>query len=176
MRVKSTKFPGTLPAMKEALENTNMNFWWVSAASSSICKVFSGIVGQFPLSSLMWPWLSSLVCPGPTSRLPRTWACKSKSTFWINEVCKTLPKAQRTRGLSSAYQCNLFLLYLKFKNISWSNFILRILTKHQLQNLNQTSASLSSKYWPSLGLESRQRFNFITSTKHQRQNTDQTLP
>ena len=45
---------------------------------------------------------------------------------------QTLPKAQRTRGLSS---------YHKFKHKSWSNFIFRISTKHQLQNLNQTSAS-----------------------------------
>ena len=50
----------------------------------------------------------------------------------IQDKHKTLPKAQRTRGLSS---------YHKFKYKSWSNFILRISTKHQLQNLNQTSAS-----------------------------------
>ena len=56
---------------------------------------------------------------------------------------KTLPKAQRTRGLSS-YQ--------------------RISIKHQLQNLNQTSASwlnLKIKSWPNLASESRPRFNFI---------------
>ena len=47
-------------------------------------------------------------------------------------LVKTLPKAQRTRGLSS---------YHKFKHKSWSNFIFRISTKHQLQNFNQTSAS-----------------------------------
>ena len=45
---------------------------------------------------------------------------------------QTLPKAQRTRGLSS---------YHEFKHKSWSNFILRISTKHQRQNLNQTWAS-----------------------------------
>ena len=44
---------------------------------------------------------------------------------------KTLPKAQRTRGLSS---------YHKFKHKSWSNFIFRISTKHLIQNLNQTPA------------------------------------
>ena len=49
---------------------------------------------------------------------------------------KTLPKAQRTWRLSSAYQSS-----NKFKHKSWSNFIFRISTKHQLQNLNQTSAS-----------------------------------
>ena len=49
-----------------------------------------------------------------------------------NCLFQTLPKTQRTRGLSS---------YHKFKNKPWSNFIFRISTKHQLQNLNQTSAS-----------------------------------
>ena len=47
---------------------------------------------------------------------------------------------------------------------SWSNFIFRISTKHQLQNLNQASAfrlNLTSK-----SSESRLRFNFITSTKN----------
>ena len=44
----------------------------------------------------------------------------------------TLPKVQRTRGLSS---------YHKFKHKSQSIFIFRILTKHQLQNINQTLAS-----------------------------------
>ena len=43
-----------------------------------------------------------------------------------------MPKAQRTRGLSS---------YNKFKKKSWSSCIFRISTKHQIQNLNQTSAS-----------------------------------
>ena len=60
---------------------------------------------------------------------------------------ETLPKAQRTRGLSSAHQSNLFRSYHKFKQKilikfypqshitssnkkSWSNFILRVSTKH----------------------------------------------
>ena len=51
---------------------------------------------------------------------------------------KTLPKAQRTRELSSTYQSNFFGSYHKFKHKSWSN-IFRISTLHQLQNLNQTS-------------------------------------
>ena len=46
---------------------------------------------------------------------------------------ETLPKAQRTWGLSS---------YHKFKHKSWLNFIFKISTKPQLQNLDQTSASL----------------------------------
>ena len=69
---------------------------------------------------------------------------------------KTLPKAQRTRGLSS---------YHKFKHKSW-NFIFRISTKHQLQNLNQTSADQPlHKTWSNLASESGPRFNFKTSTK-----------
>ena len=42
---------------------------------------------------------------------------------------KTLPKAQQTRGLSSAYQSNLFRSYHKFLHKYWSN-ISRISTKH----------------------------------------------
>ena len=60
---------------------------------------------------------------------------------------QTLPKAQRTPGLSSAYQSNFFRSYHKFLHKSWSN-IFRISTKHQLQNLNQASAfwrNLNSK-------------------------------
>ena len=59
----------------------------------------------------------------------------------IEKQLKTLQKAQQPRGLSSAYQSNLFRSYHKFKQKSLSNFIFRISTKHQLQNLNQTSAS-----------------------------------
>ena len=46
----------------------------------------------------------------------------------------TLSKSQRTRGLSS---------YHKFKHKSWSNFIFRISTKHQLQL--QPNISISTK-------------------------------
>ena len=56
-------------------------------------------------------------------------------------MVKTLPKAQRTRGLSSSYHSNFLRLYHEFKHKSWSNFIFRISTKHQLQNFKQTSAS-----------------------------------
>ena len=49
---------------------------------------------------------------------------------------KTLPKAQRTRGLSSPCQSNFLKSYHKFKHKSWSNFIFKISTKHLLQDLN----------------------------------------
>ena len=53
---------------------------------------------------------------------------------------KTLPKAQRTRGLNSAYQINFFWSYHKFSNKSLSDFIFMFSTKQQLRNLNQISA------------------------------------
>ena len=89
---------------------------------------------------------------------------------------KTLPKAQRTRGLSSAYQSNFFRSYHKFLHKSWSN-IFRISTKHQLQNLNQASA-----FWRNLNLKllTKPIFRILTKIelhnhmKHQQQNNDQT--
>ena len=65
--------------------------------------------------------------------------------FWHqdeNEQClfKTLPKAHRTRGLSSAHQSNFFGSYHKFSNKSWLDFIFIISTKQQLQNISQISA------------------------------------
>ena len=75
---------------------------------------------------------------------------------------KTLHKALRTRGLSSADQSNFFRSIHKFLNKSWSNFILRISIKHQLQNLNQTSAS-----WLNYNLKILTRPSFRISTKQQ---------
>ena len=46
---------------------------------------------------------------------------------------QTLPKAQRTRGLSSSCQSNFLKSYQMFKHKSWSHFIFWILTKHQLK-------------------------------------------
>ena len=73
--------------------------------------------------------------------------------YHIGGRLKTLPKAQRTRGLSS---------YHKFKHKSCINF--KITTKHQ--PLHKTCSNLAS--------ESRQKFNFITFTKHQHRKTGQT--
>ena len=69
-------------------------------------------------------------------------------------MIKILPKAQRTRGLRSACQSNLFRSYHKFKHKSWSNFIFRILTRHQLQNINQTSDDQHFKgsFWAFLAI------------------------
>ena len=79
-----------------------------------------------------------------------------------------MPKAQRTRGLSSS---NFLRPYHKYKHKSWSNFIFWISSKRQLKNLNQTSRqNLNFNLAP----ESRPRFSLITSSKHQWQNTNQT--
>ena len=80
---------------------------------------------------------------------------------------KTLPKAQRTRGLSSAYQSNFFRSYQKFLNKSWSN-IFRISTKHQLQNLNQTS-----EFRQNLNLKILTKHSFRISTKIELHNHNQ---
>ena len=53
--------------------------------------------------------------------------------------------------------------YHKIKHKSWLNFFFIISTRHQFQNLDQTSASR-------LNLE----FKILTKPKHQQQNTDQT--
>ena len=60
----------------------------------------------------------------------------TKHVLAVSEWFWTLPRAQRTWGLSSTFQS-----LNKFKHESWSNFIFRISTKHSLQNSNQTSAS-----------------------------------
>ena len=91
-----------------------------------------------------------------SSGWPRRWGSRPALTrwnptlqsglclVWKNITLKTLSKAQRTRGSSSAYQSNWFRSYHKFKNKSWSNFIS---TKCQLQNLNLYKTS-AAKYWP----------------------------
>ena len=70
---------------------------------------------------------------------------------------ETMPNAQRTRGLSSSYQSNLFRSYHKFKNKSWSNFIFRsvsasksqpnigLLTKLKIRNMTKPSFRISTK-------------------------------
>ena len=100
-----------------------------------------------------------------------------ESSQWRWFYIETLPKAQRTRGLSSSYQSNFLRPYHKFKHKSWSHIIFRISTKHQLKistKHQHIHATQNSKSWPNLAAESRPRFNFITSTKHQRQNAEQT--
>ena len=96
--------------------------------------------------SCYWPAKSKVSCPliyfhacvatcpsidrKPPSRLP------TDSDSGPLEL-KTLPKAQRTRRLSSSCQSNLLRSYHKFKHKSWSHFIFRISTKHQLKILTK---------------------------------------
>ena len=107
-----------------------------------------------------------------------------KASHWkCPDTIKTLPKAQRARGLSS---CHNFFSYTNLDQISLSksrlsiNFNIsistklklkiltgpsfRILTKIQLRDLNQASAA---KYWPN--------FSFKISPELQLQDVDQTL-
>ena len=67
-------------------------------------------------------------------------ADETPSAFIRQISLKRLPKAQRTRGLSSAHQSNFFRSYHKFSNKSWLDFIFIISTKQQLQNISQISA------------------------------------
>ena len=48
-------------------------------------------------------------------------------------LLETLPKAQRTRGLNSSCKSKFLRSYQKFENKSWSHFIFRISSKHQLK-------------------------------------------
>ena len=60
----------------------------------------------------------------------------------------------------------------------WVHITESRLIKHQLQNLNQASASrlnVKLKPWPNIASESWPRFNFVTSTKHQ-QPTSESWP
>jgi len=80
-------------------------------------------------------------------------------------VIKTLPKAQRTRGLSS---------YHKFLRKFGSNLIFRMSTKRQIQNLNRTSASpqnFNSKTFTKPSFRISSKIQLQTSTKHIDQNS-----
>ena len=57
--------------------------------------------------------------------------CPTQMNLVALDKYKTLPKAQRTRGLSSSCQSNFLQSYQKFKHKSWSHIIFRISTKHQ---------------------------------------------
>ena len=113
-----------------------------SSSSSSVSRSTTRILSESAAQSSRtrwetwtWPspaWYSSPSCciqSATTCSCPRTSCSPGRGRQNYNE---TLPKAQRTRGLSS---------YHKYKHKFWSNFIFRISTKHQLQNLNLTSAS-----------------------------------
>ena len=82
------------------------------------------------------------------------WSCQNVQRCLCSaHNIETLPKAQRTRGLCPAYQINFFRSYHKV-------FILRILSKPQLQNLSQTSA-----FWLNLKILTKPSFRILTKTK-----------
>jgi len=64
------------------------------------------------------------------------------------KVIKTLPKAQRTRGLSSSYQSNFLRSCHEFLHRACSNFIFRIMIKNKAKCLFRLFA-LSSRLWSS---------------------------
>ena len=77
----------------------------------------------------------------------------------LSKIEKTLPKAQRTRGLSSAYKSNFFRSYHKFLHESWSNLVQASISKSQ----------------PNIGSKILTKFSFKISPELQLQNLDQTL-
>ena len=70
-----------------------------------------------------------------------SWNLRKERYYVTSFEIKKLPKGQRARGLSSANQSYLYGSFHKFKHKSCSDFIFRISTKPQLQDLNQTTAS-----------------------------------
>ena len=76
---------------------------------------------------------------------------------------KTLPRAQRTRGLSSAYQSNLYRSYHKFKHKSWAHFIFRIQSKHQLK-ISTKHQHLHILTKPSFGISTKIQLHNLYKT------------
>ena len=88
-----------------------------------------------------------------------------KGVYWINIAKGTMdPRVEFISQDHSSQFTN-----LEHKTISESrlNIKFKISTKHQ-------HLDLILKSWPNLASETWQRFNFVTSTKHQQQNNDQT--
>ena len=118
-----------------------LKFWQLSLSINNVVQMLLKKCNE-EMGKSDFPQLSPPAC-ALIRPLPRKWMSERKFMIIpINSLTqgvmtivgmKTLPKAQRTRGLSS---------YQKFVHKYWSNFIFRISTKHQLQNLNRTSASL----------------------------------
>ena len=96
----------------------------------------------------------------------------------ISKYKKHCQKAQRTRGLNSAYQSNFLRSYHKFIHKSWSN-IFTISNKHQIQSLNQISAfrqnvNLKILTKPSFTISTKIELHNHNQASYQQQNNDQT--
>ena len=107
--------------------------------------------------SWIYPCVCSFFCD-----TDHMWCGREKTS--LLKLHSRTKKAQRTQGLNSFTKLTSFLIisYHKFLHKSWSNFSLKILTKLQLQNLNQTSAP-----------NSRLNLNFEILTELKLQNLDQ---
>ena len=84
---------------------------------------------------------------------PCNWQLISVPPHKKEIVRQVFKHCQRHNG-PEGYQSNFFKSYHKFLQKAWSNLIIRISTKHQQQNTDQTSAS-----------KSRLNFNFKILTK-----------
>ena len=135
------------PSLKHHSTNTSFMLLWrgsVKLKPSSLYRARDQrkVPGEKNFLPSLDIWDAAFCCDEPSLRhTPVTLANKCRFTMkhWDNVLLKTLPKAQRTRGLSSSYQSYFFRSYHKFLPKSWSNFICYI----------------------------RQRINFKISTKHQ---------
>ena len=61
--------------------------------------------------------------------------------LYVSQISKSKNTGTTDPTVGCSYQSNFYRSCRKFLHNSWTNFIFRISTKHQLQNLNQTSAS-----------------------------------
>ena len=86
----------------------------------------------FTLNDMIWSLIiwSSVYLTIKSSDYQNIWSSTDPPCI------KTFPKAQRTRGLSSAYQSYLLRSYHKFKHKSWSSFIFKINISNS-NNLNK---------------------------------------
>jgi len=102
---------------------------------------------------IIYHWISPLPVSDPVMA--------NSSDLDLPHQIKTLPKAQRTRGLSSAHQSNFFRSYHKFSTKSWLDLIFIISTKQQLQNISQISA-----FWLILNFKILAKRSLRISTKN----------
>ena len=94
------------------------------------------------------------------------WVSRNNQTLPLtkgNHPLKTLPKAQRTRGLSPSCQSNFLRSYHKFKHKSWAHFIFRIPSKHQLK-ISTKHQHLHILTKPSFGISTKTQLHNLYKT------------
>jgi len=131
------------------------------------------------VSTTSWCQLKSTKEYSPTNAsLDQMGNCLNCTTGLI---FKTLPKALRTRGLSSAYQSNFFRSYHKFLQNSWPNLSseswprLNFITTWSISSKTMTKPRFildstfyktsAEKNWPNSSFKSCLNFNFKILTK-----------